>query len=233
MLVIGHRGAAGLARENTLEALRAGLEAGADMLEFDIRITKDGVPILAHDFHNFRTHRDLSITSRHTLTDLRQRLKDVSIVTLEEVLDEFFGIILLNIEVKGRGSGKVAAELLKIQYVKHASEWENVLFSSFHGSELRAIRKVSKRAHLGLLHFDNPFLFIAYERSLKLTAVGFHRLYINSFAIEIAKRIHLFTYAYTVDRPHAAVLLAQQGIDGVVTNRPDQILEELKHFSVE
>lgn len=231
MLVIGHRGAAGLAHENTLDSLQAGLSAGADILEFDIRITKDDVAVLAHDFHTFRTHHDFSIISHHTLKELRERLKDEPLVTLEEVLERFFGKCLLNIEVKGRGSGKVAALLLK-KYVKKPAEWDNVLFSSFHGSELRAIRKVSKRAHLSLLHFDNPFLFIAYQRSLKLAAVGFHRLYINSFALDIAKRIGLFTYAYTVDRPHAAVLLAQQGIEGVVTNYPDRILEELKRFSV-
>ncbi|HEU5121576.1 MAG TPA: glycerophosphodiester phosphodiesterase [Candidatus Saccharimonadales bacterium] len=232
MLVIGHRGAAGLAHENTLEALRAGLESGADMLEFDVRMTKDGIPILAHDFHNLRTHRDFSIISRHTLAELHHRLHEVPIVTLEEVLDEFFGTILLNIEVKGRGTGKIVTELLKSQYIKSPSHWDNILLSSFHGYELRSIRKASKRANLALLHFDNPFLFIAYQRSLKLSAVGFHRLYINRFALEIAKRVNLFTYAYTVDRPHAAVLLAQQGVDGVVTNRPDKIIAELKQFSI-
>ncbi len=232
MLVIGHRGAAGLAHENTLQALQAGLEAGADVLECDVRLTRDGIPILAHDFHAVRTHHDLSIISRHTLKELRERFKDTPVTTLEEVFDEFFGVILLNIEVKGRGSGKAAAELLKKQYVKRSADWDNVLFSSFHGSELRAIRKVSKYANLGLLHFDNPFLFIAYQRSLRLTAVGFHRLYVNSFALDIAKRVGLFTYAYTVDRPHAAVILAQEGVEGVVTNHPDRVLQELKRYAI-
>jgi glycerophosphoryl diester phosphodiesterase len=232
MLVIGHRGAAGLAHENTLEALRAGFEVGADILEFDVRITKDDIPVLAHDFHTFRTHRDLSIISHHTLSELQQRLLEVPIVTLEEVLDEFFGTILLNIEVKGRGSGKKVANFVKKHYIKKPEDWDNILFSSFNGGELRAIRKVSKRANLSLLHFDNPFLFIAYQRSLKLTAVGFHRLYVNSFALLIAKKVGLFTYAYTVDRPNAATLLAQEGIEGVVTNHPDRVLKELKRNSI-
>jgi len=231
MLVIGHRGAAGLAHENTLTALQAGFEAGADMLEFDVRITKDGIPVLAHDFHTFRTHRDFSIISHHTLAELRQRLLEFPIVTLEEVLDEFFGHIILNIEVKGRGSGKIAASFVKKHYIKKSEDWDNILFSSFSGGELRAIRKVSKRANLSLLHFDNPFLFIAYQRSLQLTAVGFHRLYVNSFALLIAKKVGLFTYAYTVDRPQAAILLAQEGIEGVVTNYPDRVLEAIKRSS--
>ena len=97
MLIIGHRGAAGLARENSLEALRVGLEAGADMLEFDVRLTKDKIPVLTHDFHTLRTHHDTSIISRLTLTELNERTNDAPLVTLETGLEEFFDPIILNI----------------------------------------------------------------------------------------------------------------------------------------
>ncbi len=225
MLVISHRGAAGLARENTMEALHAGFEAGADMLEFDVRLTKDGIPILAHDFLALRTHHKGSIISHHTLAELQERFQPI--VTLKEVLDEFYGLILLNIEIKGRGTGAPVARFIKDNYISSPKSWDNILFSSFHATELIAIRRVSQRASLGLLHSTNPYIFIAYHRILHLTAVGFHRLYINEFAIEIAKRAGLFTYVYTVDRPHAALLFSQQNIDGVVTNRPDLILSEI------
>ncbi len=227
MLVIGHRGAAGLAPENTLKALRAGFDAGADILEFDIRLTKDKIPVLVHDFHTLRTHHDTSIISRSTLEELLKRTEKQPIVLLTDVLDEFFGKILLNIELKGRGSGEAVAELLKKRYIKRKSDWDNILFSSFKGSELIAIRKVSDKANLALLHSENPFIFIAYHRRLNLTAVGFHRLYINPFALEIARRAGLFTYAYTVNRSQSALLLAQQGIDGIVTNFPNTILDKI------
>jgi glycerophosphoryl diester phosphodiesterase len=231
MLVIGHRGAAGLAPENTLEALRAGMEAGADMLEFDVRLTKDKIPVLVHDFHALRTHKSASIISRHTFADL-QKHTDTPIVKLVDVLDEFFGKILLNIELKGRGTGKVVANILKKRYIKKPGDWDNLLISSYRASELWAIRRTSKAANLALLHSENPFIFIAYQRHLQLTAVGFHRLYLNPFALEIAKRAGLFTYAYTVNRPGSPAVLAREGIDGVVTDRPDVILEDLeKHTS--
>lgn len=232
MLVIGHRGAAGLARENSLEALRAGLEANADMLEFDVRLTKDKIPVLVHDFHTVRTHRSTAIISRLKLADLQETLKDSGqpLVLLEKVLDEFFGVIVLNIELKGRGTGKAVGQMVKNKYIKKDSHWDNILFSSFHAKELWAVRRVSELANLSLLHFQNPFMFIAFQRGLRLTAVGFHRLYLNRFAIEIAKRADLFIYAYTVNRPHTALLLAQQGIDGIVTDHPNNILKEIaKH----
>ncbi|OYW43922.1 hypothetical protein B7Z28_00400, partial [Candidatus Saccharibacteria bacterium 32-45-3] len=103
-----------------------------------------------------------------------------------------------------------------------------VLFSSFSAKDLKTIRKISPQANLSLLHGQNPFLFIAFYRSLNLSAAGFHRLYINPLALEIAKRAGLFTYAYTVNRPHTAYLLLRQGLDGVVTDRPDRILDEIR-----
>lgn len=231
MLIIGHRGASSLAPENSMEALRAGFEAGADMLELDIRLTKDKVPVVIHDWRLKRTHRDNAGISQLTLEQLQERTKEQPIPTLREVLDEFFGVVLLNIEFKSRGVGKVAAQLIADEYIRKDNDWDNVIFSSFKGSELSAARRVSPLASLALLHNRNPFIFIAYHRQLKLTAVGFHRLYINPFALEIAKRAGLFTYAYTVNRPHTALLLAEQGIDGIVTDNPDKILKEIKKKS--
>jgi glycerophosphoryl diester phosphodiesterase len=227
MLIIGHRGAAGLAPENTMESLQAGIDAGADMLEFDVRLTKDHRLVLAHDFHTLRTHHSASLVSQLTLTELRQRTKAAPIATLEEVLDLFFGKILLNIELKGWNTGKAVTELLEQKYMHRKKDWDTVLLTSFKAKELIAARKASPVVNLALIHDQNPFLFIAYQRKLHLTAVGFHRLYINRFALEIAKRTGLFTYVYTVDRPHAALLLQRQGIDAVVTNYPDRILNEI------
>lgn len=231
MLIIGHRGAAALARENTVEALRAGFEAGADILEFDVRLTKDKIPVLVHDFHTIRTHHNTSIISRLTYEELTARTQHKPITPLSQVLDEFFGKIILNIELKGHGTGKVVAELLQSDYTKRDKDWDNVLISSFKGSELASIRRVSKYANLALLHSQNPFLFIAFHRRLNLTAVGFHRLYINPFALEIAKRTGLFTYAYTVNRPQTALVMAQQGIEGVVTDNPRTILKGLNRHA--
>lgn len=227
MLVIGHRGAAGLARENSLEALRAGLDSGADMLEFDVRLTKDKIPVVVHDFHTMRTHRHMAIVSQLTLAELREQTSDQPIISLADVLDEFFGTIILNIELKGRGTGAIVTTLLEKKYIKSKKDWDAVLLSSFKGNELAAARRKSNKVNLALLHSINPFAFVTYHRKLQLTAVGFHRLYINPLALEIAKKAGLFTYVYTVNRPETALMLAQKGIDGIVTDNPAIILKKI------
>lgn len=233
MLIIGHRGAAGLKPENTIASLRAGIAADADMIEFDIRLTKDGIAVLAHDFHTMRSHKSAHLISRSTLSELRKRAAgtDRPIVTLEEALRECFGKVMLNIELKHKGCGQVAVELLKAKFIKKTSDWDLLLFSSFSPRELRCVRKLAPKAHLAMLHSYNPFLFIAFQRQLQLDAVGFHRLYIQDIAIEIAKKAKIFTYAYTVNRPGGALRLAQAGIDGVVTDYPNKIRTALNKAS--
>lgn len=221
MIIIGHRGAAGLAPENTTQAMRAGLKAGADMLEFDVRLTRDGVPVVIHDASTRRTHDKSISVGQVTLSELQDKTLGQPIPTLAIVLDEFFGKIKLNIECKGKGSGVVCVELVS-HYVKHNSDWDNVLFSSFHIAELAAVRSFSEHARLAILHRANPFLFIAHHKKLRLAAAGFYKLAVNPLAIAVAKKRGLFTYAYTVNQSSAARLLEREGIEGIVTNYPDR-----------
>lgn len=219
MLVIGHRGAAGLAPENTLESLRAGKESGADILEFDVRLTADNIPILSHDptLHG-------RIVRKATLADLKEHGPTVTLVS---VLDEFLGEILLNVEYKPVDGVEVIYELLNKRYINHLREWDNVLISSFHVRILWKLRSLSKHVNIALLHSVNPFAFVTYNRKLKLAAVGWHRLHVNKLAVEIAKKAGIFTYVYTVNRPQAAKLLDNQNIDAVVTDYPDRIASKI------
>ncbi|MDQ5982022.1 MAG: glycerophosphoryl diester phosphodiesterase [Patescibacteria group bacterium] len=215
MLIIGHRGAAGLAAENTLESLQAGLDAGADMLEFDVRLTADTIPILAHDaqLHGRRI-------SSTTFADLQAA---GPVTTLVSVLDQFFGQILLNLEYKPLGGVDVVYKLIAEHYIQQQNDWQNILFSSFHVRPLLRLRKLSPNTNLALLHSVNPFSFVTYQRKLQLTAVGWHRLHVNRLAVEIAQKSDIFSYVYTVNRPKAAAILERRGIDGVVTDYPNKL----------
>ncbi len=229
MLIIGHRGAAGLAPENTLAAFKKGIAAGADILEFDVQLTRDRIPVVIHDNTLLRTHRKGRVVQLSSYASLQEAAKKGhKIATLEEVLDMFFGQVLLNLEVKSRGAGKVAAKLIKEKYIKKPSDWENILFSSFKAFELIAIRRIAPKAEVAMLHDRNPFTFMAYERRLHFTAVGFHRLRVNPLSLQVAKQLGIFTYVYTVNRPSAAKRLEAEGIDGIVTDNPKLLRDFLK-----
>lgn len=230
MLIIGHRGSQGTAHENTVGSLRDAMAADADMIEFDIRLTRDHVPVLAHNLHLYGTQRrELVLLRRYTLAELQKRTagSDHPITALDVALKECFGKIYLNIELKEISAVKPTLEVIE-RHITKPSDWDNILFSSFKPLALRAIRKQVPHASIAMLHHRNPLGFLGWHRLLNFSAVGFHRLYVNTIAIEAAKRLGIFTYAYTVNRKAAALKLADLGIDGIVTDYPEQMRQDLK-----
>lgn len=219
MLIIGHRGSRGTHPENSIPGLREAIRVGADMVEFDVRLTRDDKLVLLHDFHLYRTHRTPHIIRRLTLKELQRRTagSEQPIVTLSQALKTCQEKILINIEIKDRGSGKLVIELIK-RYYPHLMR--DIMISSFSSRELLSIRRLNKRISLALLQNINPYAFIAYERQLHLSAVGFHRLHAPELAIETARRMDMLTYAYTINRQDAARKLAEKGIDAFVTDFP-------------
>lgn len=224
MLIIGHRGAAGEKPENTLSSIRTARQSGADIIEFDIRLTKDGVPVLSHDADLQKSH-GLSIKIKDlTFKDLKKRTggSNAPICTLEEVFQDSLGKVLLNIELKDKNSGLATLELLR--QPAHKPNADMVLISSFSARELTRVRNLNPKVKLALLMHLNPFAFLAWERKLHLSAVGFHRLHINKLAVQAAHQLDMFVYVYTVNRKGALHHLEKQKIDGVVTDYPSKFV---------
>ena len=124
--VTAHRGACAIQPENTLPAMRAAVAASADMIEFDLRLTRDGVPILLHDPTLDRTTTLHGRPEDLTLEELRKgtaRMPDgtpapgVGVPTFEEVLREMRGKAGMNIQMYAPPSG--LQEICRL-YCRHA-----------------------------------------------------------------------------------------------------------------
>jgi glycerophosphoryl diester phosphodiesterase len=109
MISVAHRGASGYAPENTQAAFQKGLELGADFLEFDVHLSKDGELIIIHDDKLNRTTNGKGLVKDLTLAELKEldaggtfdaTFIGEKIITLDELLDEFYGKIGLLIEIK-------------------------------------------------------------------------------------------------------------------------------------
>jgi glycerophosphoryl diester phosphodiesterase len=223
MLIIGHRGAAGEKSENSLTAIKHAIKHGADMVEFDVRMTKDNKVILAHDFHLYRSYKKLDLVRRLTLSELRNRASgsENPIVTLEEVLKLCQGKIFMMIELKDKGSGLAALDAIT-KFNKDMLD--SVLFTSFSVRELIRLRNINQHLKLGMMMRLNPLSFLAWERKLHLSAVGFHRLHLNKLAVEAAHQLDMFVYVYTVNRKGSLPHLEKQGVDGVITDYPAKFI---------
>lgn len=119
MKIIGHRGARGLAPENTIASLRKGLAHHVDELEFDLRVTKDDVVVLHHNAYLTDPNGVTRTLAEHTFAELRQHKKDLP--TFEEVLEAIGHPVPLYVEVK---PGEPTEPIIRIIKKYLAKGWE-------------------------------------------------------------------------------------------------------------
>lgn len=197
MIIIGHRGAKGLAPENTITAIKRGIIEGVDGIEFDVRVTKDGKLILLHDDSFQRTCGISKKVDELALEQIKKirTYENEPIPTLEQVLDVTDGMIIV-VEGKGKGWAEPLAELLG----KHPKNKDCIVISFDH-DELAAFGKLSPKHKLYGLEDQRPFTAI---RSALRN--GFHGIDINYKMLNLivywwAKINKLNIIVYTVNRP--------------------------------
>src|ERR1700712_5512893 len=152
--VCGHRGACGYAPENTLTSFRLAQQQGATWIEFDVQLSRDGVPIILHDDTLERT-TNLGKALRPTELDLAA-LKELDagswlspefagerLPTLDEALEEFGQTIHLNIEIKSTVGFEAdnGLEQKIAQAVRRYNLQERVLISSFDPFRLMSLHQ--------------------------------------------------------------------------------------------
>lgn len=170
MLIYGHRGAAGEASENTLLGFRRALEVGVDGVEFDVRATADGVPVVLHDRLLRRTTGHTGAVDAWTLADLRRDSsdRDRAVPTLEETLTLLAGRARLDVELKQTG---IELEVLRLLERFPTAEW---VISSFDWDALRAVRRLDRRATLWPLSIVADDALFAVSAELSATTVALH-----------------------------------------------------------
>lgn len=234
-LNIAHRGASALAPENTLAAFRKAIEAGADMVELDVRLTRDGHLVVIHDGNVRRTTNGSGLVARMTLEEVKaldagSRFSPAfvgeKIPTLDEVIGATRGRIALNVEVK---APPVAEDLVihsLLRTLAGAGVERDVLVSSFWRSTLRKLRKRSALVRTALLYN------VAISPVAAAKAVGATALHPNVAMVsqEIVRKAHeegLAVNVWTVDGPREMRRLRSLGVDGIITNNPSLLREVL------
>ncbi|MGQ9474836.1 MAG: glycerophosphodiester phosphodiesterase [Actinomycetota bacterium] len=221
-LLVSHRGGRGFGPENTLQALRAALDFGVEMVETDVRMTGDGVPVIHHGpFVGFR------LITRITAKELRSISPEVP--TLREFLDEAAGRTGLNLEVKRCDPDILAGVLREYRFLRPP------LVSSFDASFLTLFRRTGFPAELGLLHQYEPVKERLFRQALECGATCILPLYlgVDRELVETAKREELRVVAWTVNSPFMLNTLLEWGVDGIITDDYPRMLAYLvENFAV-
>jgi len=211
--IIGHRGARGLAPENTITSLLKALEYKVDMIEFDIRVSKDGVAVLHHN----RTLQDASGNrlgiEQHTYEELKEHKTDLA--TLDDALKTIGGKTLLCIEVKRNVPIKPVVQTLKNYKHKFflASKSQKTLLELHHA--LPNVPKIVTEPWSGLRAVHRA-------KQLGTKTLSMNQLFLWSGFIAATKHRGYELYAYTLNDLKKAKHWVNYGLSGVVTDFPDR-----------
>lgn len=236
-LLVAHRGGAPDEIDNSAAAFEHGLTLSVDMLEFDVRRSGDGTLVLLHDPVVQGAGRRWVVQDT-PYDQLRQFLP--WLLTLDDYLERFGSALPFNLDMKTHGyEAEVVEALRRHRLVDHA------LISTGHIHSLRRLAQSSFGIELGLsrghartsVEFDA--FFNTFERYLAVTlppmlrcaaarATMLHHDCIDERLVDALHSAGFRVFAWTVDDPNRARVLAQIGVDGITSNRPALIRQSLE-----
>lgn len=247
-LIIGHRGAAAIAPENTLVSFERALSDGADGIEFDVRLARDLVPVVIHDATLRRTalrkgrvasfsSSELSAMDVGTWFNLcypsraRPEYANATIPTLARVFEALrYTDALLYVEMKCglRDRAALAAEVAKL--VRAHSLARRVIVESFDLAAIAEIKRLDSGIRTAAL-FDRklsrpvPSARRMVERALRSGAeeIALHRSLATRRAAREAAGHRLETVVWTADNPAWVGRAIKSGIRAIITNNPARL----------
>ncbi|WP_062543669.1 glycerophosphodiester phosphodiesterase [Rufibacter tibetensis] len=241
--LIAHRGASGLAPENTIPAIKKALETSCDFIEIDVHQSKDGEVVVIHDPTVDRTTNGTGRVADLTLAELKKleagikfdsSFTDVQIPTLAQVLRIVKGKKKLLIELKkGEEEYYEGLEEKTIQLIREARAEEWCVLQSFHDPILERIWKAdfvipTHKLIVGKIPFlpifiDHELKFGGFDRYSEATAINVHRYFASKAFITSLHNQGFKTFIWTEDTPKNIQKLFDLGADGVMTNHPELV----------
>ena len=219
MRIFGHRGAAGLALENSRESVLASLAHNLEVVEFDVHKTRDGKIVVIHDHHTGRVADQRVIVHDLTLAELQQiKLKNGQpIISLDELLDIIGDKKPVMVDIKDSGCGE---ELLRI-FERHPLC--RIYVTSFKHDNIAYIRAARPDIPTYVLEHFSPFDIIQKARELHATGISLNMWLMNPLTYRLARRNKLELLVYTVNHPWMIKFFALFYPDVVIyTDHPER-----------
>jgi glycerophosphoryl diester phosphodiesterase len=231
-LIIGHRGASAVALENTMAAFHEAIAAGSDGIEFDVRLTRDGVPVIIHDS-----------TLRRT-TGLPQRVADLTWPELESLnvdvpsLEQLFSLFEQNdlgLYLEMKSDAPVEREPLAqacCDLINQYSFKARVFVECFDLPALEVVKKIDPEIKTAALFEPGLFkpsvlsdqLILNRATAIGVSALALHHRIARASLVQKAKDAGLAVAVWTVDDPAWIERARSMGIDALITNNPAAML---------
>jgi glycerophosphoryl diester phosphodiesterase len=230
VLAIGHRGAAGHMPENTMPSFERALALGADALEFDVALSRDGIPVVIHDDTLERTTTGCGLVEDLLFDDLCKldagawKGVPTRLPALAEVLKEFAPRTLLNLEIKASLRRALLVEACVDQVVRRNAR-RAVVFSSFDHDALRLVRHLMPDARIGVLG-DMAGIESAFACAAEIGAQNIHPpiFLVSRALVARAHAAGLEVWTWTANSPDAIEHAIEAGVDGIFSDFPERVV---------
>jgi glycerophosphoryl diester phosphodiesterase len=232
-LIIAHRGAKSLAKhENTLEAFQIAIDLKLQMVEFDIRQTKDKKLIIYHNPTIGR--RKIQELTYSQLTAIANK-RGLEIPLLEDVLKLCQGKIHLDIEFKESGYEKEVIDLVTTYF-----NYDEFIMISFSDNVIKEVKRLDSNIRTGLLiGLEGASLFQRLQelypiKRLQNTNADFivaHYYLVTRFLLYLCKKHHYDLIVWTVNRDRIFHKLRKQRVTAIVTDFPQNYFKTNVHHT--
>lgn len=221
--VQAHRGFhQNLVDENSLEALAAAKEKKYQMAEIDVQITKDGIPVVYHDF-NLKHRYSINVNvSELFYSDLVQF---GSFPKLQDIIETKDRPDFLNIEIKSKNLIKFPIEEAVVSMIKNKKSRDSIMISSFNPWALMRIKFLNNNITRALLVTDQREIWNSYYLKKMWTVplvephvLNVHYTMFNQKLISILKNSNVLTSAWTVNDLDRAKGLLKLGVDSIISD---------------
>lgn len=238
-LILGHRGASGIAPENTKSAFMKALQIGADGIEFDVHLTKDKKLVVIHDERVDRTTNGIGYVKDLTLKEIKRldagsyfspKFAGEKILTLEEALELTQSSKLISIEIKNVIIKYKNIEREVINTIKKMNLESKVICSSFNHYSIALIKQLSPEIKTGLLYVATLYQPWIYATRMRVEAIHPHYYSVSSEIVNVCHDNNIKVNVWTVDAKDAIKQMISNQVDTIITNYPEIALEILKHI---
>jgi len=215
MFIIGHRGARAVEPENTLTALQRGM-ACADLVEVDLRLTKDGIPVAIHDATVDRTTDGNGPVKGYTIEELANfdAGKGERIPTLYEILDLLHGETGLVAEIKEPGTEAIIVSVLMNRLP------ERLFLVSFHQESVAMAKQLLPGAQAGLIYSGETGDAVGLARSARADVILPRWDRVSPEVVEQAHNTGLLVVPWVLNTEEEFGEAVRLGIDGFATDDP-------------
>lgn len=223
--MIAHRGASAYAPEHTLEAYDLAIALGADVLELDVRLSRDAVPVIVHDRTLWRTTGDPRAVADLSVADLADLDPACGPLLLEEVLHRYAGTTDFLIDLK---EPQPPLERCTLEVVARVGVgvWSRV--QAFSRQGLRRAQRRDGRIALAQLYppgLPQGLIRRELQRVRRVAdTIGPEASSVDVGLVASAHRLGLRVQPYTVNDPLEIDRLLAAGVDGVITDVPDLVI---------